>query len=438
MDVSEHIYIDGPHDVFRLEGQINGLNKMIYLFADVHHNLERQTKCSTYDSTPIYNYIYTMCKEFDRKNIKYDLFGEMSFTNYSDPKINNQWNEKYIRNYMKMLRTIKYQKMKEHMFKNIRIHYTDPREYLDYQMMYMIHEINDTLRNRCFCNECTDKISNILAHIEMIIRVHQNIVLMIRTKQIPKYIEVIRRILNDLMNNKDTNSQNNNLVKRSPTSYLTADVTGSMDQILERYIDMMIIRKDERELKRTLSTLLFFDKLLNRFNNESVKKLIVDRLSFYYLDKTNEVLRLIDRVNDKWKQLTQGVANKLDNLKILFAEFETHIDTLSYEIVSLYTITMDIYFIKRFIDKDYVERGIMYCGGYHVAQIIYYLVRYLGFVITHTAKNNKSNHIDTLNQMIRNNNFPIFNDVFKLLFDKDVNAEFVQCVDMINFPKKLG
>jgi len=437
MDDNTHIYIDGPINAFRLEGKIDGIHKMIYLFADEHYNLQQQTKCNTYDSIPIYNYIHKRCKELDKLNVSYDLFGEMDVSEFNNPSINSQLNERYIDNYMTMLRTMKYQKIEEGMFKNIRIHYADPRDYLFYDQMYVMDNQLNKMQDRCVCSKCTQDISHTIEYIDQIIRIHQSIVLMIRTKHISKYIANIQKTLNSMMTDKDNlnnNAQNINLIKRVSIQNVSVDDTAHMDQFIGEYIDNLIRKKDEKTLKKILSTLLFFDKLLNKFNNQNVKNLIVDKLSFYYLDKSNEVLECIKLVNNKLNLTIQGVVNHSENKKILYAEFETEFDNLYDKIIFLYSIIMDIYFVKRFIDKEYIERGIMYCGSMHVTRIIYYLVHYLGFSITHIAKNNNIDQINEFNKKIKNNKFEFIHDIYNLLFDENT----VQCIDLFNFPENFG
>jgi hypothetical protein len=45
--------INGPHNVVRLEGIVNGHNKVLYLFFDVHLDIFQQTKCEDFDNIDI-------------------------------------------------------------------------------------------------------------------------------------------------------------------------------------------------------------------------------------------------------------------------------------------------------------------------------------------------------------------------------------------------
>lgn len=43
---------------------------------------------------------------------------------------------------------------------------------------------------------------------------------------------------------------------------------------------------------------------------------------------------------------------------------------------------MDCYFLRRFLDKDYSRKNVVYAGGYHSATYVSMLVREFGFKIT--------------------------------------------------------
>ena len=40
-------HINGPVNVARLEGKVNGVNKVLYMFMDIHYDLHRESKCNS-------------------------------------------------------------------------------------------------------------------------------------------------------------------------------------------------------------------------------------------------------------------------------------------------------------------------------------------------------------------------------------------------------
>ena len=54
----------------------------------------------------------------------------------------------------------------------------------------------------------------------------------------------------------------------------------------------------------------------------------------------------------------------------------------------------DLYFIRRFITKDYIKNGIIYTGSAHLCDITYILTKYFNFKITNIFyKHNNFLHI---------------------------------------------
>src|SRR5437868_2123251 len=67
--------INGPVNVIRLEGNIQGIKKVIYLFMDIHNDLEQQTKCD--DDTPTIREFFTdIFTRLSDQPINYDFLLE--------------------------------------------------------------------------------------------------------------------------------------------------------------------------------------------------------------------------------------------------------------------------------------------------------------------------------------------------------------------------
>jgi hypothetical protein len=50
-------FINGPINIIRIEGDISGINKVLYLMADLHIPLNKQTKCEDNTSINITDYL---------------------------------------------------------------------------------------------------------------------------------------------------------------------------------------------------------------------------------------------------------------------------------------------------------------------------------------------------------------------------------------------
>ena len=99
-------------------------------------------------------------------------------------------------------------------------------------------------------------------------------------------------------------------------------------------------------------------------------------------------------------------------------------------IIKTFTKFMDIYFLRRFLDKDYITNVIAYTGAYHTSVYVYILIKEFGFKITH-ASYSKIADMDQLNSEILNLDFS--DDVSEFLYPPIIT----QCSDISNFPKNF-
>ena len=66
--------INGPINIVRIEGEINGIKKILYLYFDFHMDVTQQTKCEDYLSDDVTKYIKKELLETSDKDI--DFFME--------------------------------------------------------------------------------------------------------------------------------------------------------------------------------------------------------------------------------------------------------------------------------------------------------------------------------------------------------------------------
>lgn len=90
---------------------------------------------------------------------------------------------------------------------------------------------------------------------------------------------------------------------------------------------------------------------------------------------------------------------------------------------------MDLYFIRRFIDKEYITNGMVYVGASHACNFIYLLVKYFNFKMTHISNPKMTDlEIDYLNNEIKRKDNA--EEIEELLIPKDQ----IQCSDISGFP----
>ncbi len=200
------------------------------------------------------------------------------------------------------------------------------------------------------------------------------------------------------------------------------------------------------------------NKLEENIHNESEKSKIIDTFN----EKLNTFIQFIDNpspdiINDN------ELINMINKIKLRYthpdlkSKIKDLLNTNKYSLIKLYNqnkiITskediidlekklifniswiMDIYFLRRFIDKDYIHNVISYTGTAHSIRILIFLLKHYNMEITHCVYSNQS--IDYINKYIKSKNVDIeknLYDVMKLFFSLDLK----QCSDISDFPEHL-
>jgi hypothetical protein len=127
-------YINGPTNFAHLKGSINGVDKNIYFFMDTHNDLDNQTRCDSFNSIDISQYLY---KKIVESIIPLDFFMEIRSTSFKKPVSNKR--DDYITEVISLFKTefiiektdnkmvVRYSKSNP----NVRLHYLDVRDHLE-------------------------------------------------------------------------------------------------------------------------------------------------------------------------------------------------------------------------------------------------------------------------------------------------------------------
>ena len=150
------VQVSGPVNVVRLEGNIHGVRKVIYLFMDVHVPVYIQTECTNIFSKDINKYFAESFYELNNASKKYDFFMEVRPNDViypANPGPMKKRKHNYIDQMVKLFATIlKYDKEENKIsisdyFKNVRIHYLDVRNYLQHHISNISNEPLDISHN---------------------------------------------------------------------------------------------------------------------------------------------------------------------------------------------------------------------------------------------------------------------------------------------------
>ena len=367
--------INGPINITRLEGKINNINKVLYIFSDIHFEPYAQSSCHIDEAVDIDKYLSDIFLKVEKT---IDFFIEIDYVNIDYYK-KTSMKQIYIsnlksffaRNFDIDVNKIVKQSSK---YKNVRFHYGDIRD-------------GDTFHDYT-------------------------------------YALVYNRL--DPYNSipQDTWAHDHKLILY-PDKYMIDNFINNIEQL----------NKVSNTLKLEFYKNYYINKIKNKINNEQVKNKLHKYLDLFYNNIKNTKLitqkfvNNVNKINDYYikieefnlDQLIKKVYNPLLKLKENY--IYNYWDPQS-------VLLMDLYFLRRFLDKDYIKNAILYCGSLHSIDIIYILVNEFNFKITHTTSN-----LDNLNKKIKNNNYKdiLYNGLQALINNKTI----IQCSDISLFPKNF-
>ena len=91
--------------------------------------------------------------------------------------------------------------------------------------------------------------------------------------------------------------------------------------------------------------------------------------------------------------------------------------------IDIYSLLVDIYLLRRILDKNYVTNCIVYCGSQHSANYIYFLLKYCNFRLNNIQKSIEQD-LNKLVDSIKEADFAIH--IYKLLYLKE--KKYSQCI----------
>jgi hypothetical protein len=356
--------VSGPINIVRLASR----SKVLYLFFDYHEELEEQTRCGTDQSVDITHFFAQFFKQFGKKNPNevIDFFLEVSPDLIVGEGETIQSARKRMQNYINSLELwlaehFIYQKHENQVFRsrtypNVRFHYIDIRQYFE--------ELDE------------DEVQR---------------------GDISKLCETSEESLRELIDTTDTyvNNKGNPSVQHSK----------NFESILQ-------VRRNDSRRARQNSRTHFLTKLLTRYRHNNVKEKILKYVKTTlspFLHSTYEFLKQKSPKIMKYEKILKSTTHSdrrrsaygLDTHYVHFAKCRIlgFIHRLSDSWVEVLVRLVDLYFVRRLVDKDYVRKAILYSGCYHSINVILILVKYFNFRVTHADFH--SVPLDVLNQEIR-------------------------------------
>uniref|UniRef100_A0A6C0LTI7 Uncharacterized protein n=1 Tax=viral metagenome TaxID=1070528 RepID=A0A6C0LTI7_9ZZZZ len=403
--MNNSVKINGPINVIRMIGKIGSTSKVLYLFGDIHTDVNTQQECDSIFNVDINQYLattfYNISNDSSDKKI-YDFFLEISPSELvNEQDMNNSYKFKYIHQVYKFFRKIfRYNKSKNKvsvhdMFNKIRLHYIDIRQYFSQSNRIMFNTF-DTIflleNNRYLSKDIVDEIIRGLTIVKTDLKLIIDAYHVSTSSQVQKLNELTTRDYNKYM-------------------------------------------------------IYFFQKLINFYNHKNISERIKKQIKII-LDEIAKIIKEIDIFIDLLINVNDDLLNNYN--KLIYHEHRNNYNygydifekmektkPLFLNIVKLFDNymevgmkLMDLYFMRRYLDKSYITNGIVYGGADHICNYVYSLIKDYDFEITNSSYMSAKN-INELNKNI--NKLKNYMDVRQYIFPNILR----QCSDLEGFPSNF-
>ena len=184
--------INGPINIIRMEGNVNNIKKVIYIFMDQHINLSQQTECNNVFAKDIDTFFAENFSKLNDSDTIYDFFLEIMPTSTQNVKYgynfesNVNYRDIYIIEVVKLFRKLfNYEPSKNKVtvskyFRNVRLHYMDVRDYFEgvyFQGIFDAENIaTDMLTNQRINPKALETLIHILMNFKTYIDIIQSVI----------------------------------------------------------------------------------------------------------------------------------------------------------------------------------------------------------------------------------------------------------------------
>ena len=391
-------FINGPINSVRIEGKIGNINKVLYVFFDIHVSENYQTECDNIRAKEFKDYLIENFDLAAKNKLDIDFFLEM-YTIYGvfDESFSGKA-MKYKQNYIMNLRKFfkqnfnfnkernKIHKSKE--FPTTRLHYIDFRDLFIYDIIFeKIPQIKNYFNNYLWNNK------SIIKHDINYFREQLD--------NIDKRISFLRGYI-----------------------YNKKKIEGEKDFVIELFEKII-------------------NKILNIYEDKNIKNILrkyfLDNYSKYF-DKYDKAMRkLYNYLELLEKEIVknENKLNKINEWGLNFNKIVTeylpnlwkYLDELFDIIFSMSSFIIDIYFLRRFLDKKYISNALVYTGAYHSCNYLFFLIKYFGFKITNTSYQKKPSS-EIVKLCKNSNDFTVLREIF-------YPNELYQCSNLTEFPESF-
>jgi hypothetical protein len=410
--MSDNILINGPINVCRLEGTVFGIKKILYVYMDIHADVAFQTQCPSFLSTDLSTHL---AHNIQQSTKVLDFFMEVrsSYLSVDEPKYRGRYIDEVVRLFKQEERTDPKSGKRQTAKSNskVRVHYIDIRDFIKDHINIILHNISKIINATASDNTAyLDELESVLQYLEHLETDIMEFYMLFFDKENTKMVGGNK--LSGLESRYDLHDNDNreNIlhsikyhINKLKTKYKHIEVFERMGKFIF-YI--------QQQFEKIIDTIVKIKKEINILSKK--------------IDKPYEARTLVSAYD--LKMYTYG-QNQLDNISSI-SELSKLTYILRELITSAYARIVDIFFLRRFLDKDYITSAIVYTGAAHSILYVHHLVNEYDFKVTHFSIAHAKTP-EELTEKIKK--YPSYNDIYKieeLLWP----IELIQCSDMSSFP----
>lgn len=396
------LLVSGPQNALRLEGNRDGTHKILYVFFTPHVSLTDQTNCGQDKDYDIVNYLMDNFKTND----KISFFLETFLQYYSTPD-----EHYYYQDYLTKLRkffskyfmynpdTAKVVPSKK--YPNVLFHYLDFR--IDYNYTKKLAElVSLTEFNPGNLNQLEQIHDSLLASYYILQDDYDYMYKFNAPKPKPfKKPESLGEV--DAASIETVKEFMYQYMHKIRHSYKYADVSTKINKIIDTEIKELY---DKVFVKYNKLLSYLSDMIKKRDSHRQRKEFVLhERGEIYYSGFTK---------------------NDLRNLSF---QVQEKIDELDADTSTIYVLFVDCYFLRRFLDKEYTEKNVVFVGSFHAVNYVRYLISLFDFKITHYSY--LKYDLNTSNKKLLNESY--YGEAHEII----IPPNMFQCSDLTSFPTKF-
>ena len=137
--------------------------------------------------------------------------------------------------------------------------------------------------------------------------------------------------------------------------------------------------------------------IINKYNNEDLRTNINSFFTDLIINYAGEFSGKNFIVNS-YIEYCKIYFNK-KSLNVYINQLIKSLRLFNDNVLKIYNLMIDIYFLRKILDKDYIKNIITYCNRTHLVNYIYFLVKYCDFKIDKIYNSNGLSLAEFANQI---------------------------------------